>query len=191
MAEESAVPVQSSPAAKRKRNTPSKKEKDPDAPKKPLSSYMLFAQEQRPVVKANHPEMSFGEITKLLSVMWSKVDKAVYEERAHKQFDEYKQQKSDYEHQKSEKEKQAVVAEKEVADETEAGEKDADEKDVEKEEVKPKKAKKQKAKENKENEKKENENKEEMSPKMSSSPIPASSQEKKKKKKHSSQQENN
>jgi len=38
--------------------------------KKPLTGYMLFAKEMRPVVKEEQPELSFGELGKELGARW-------------------------------------------------------------------------------------------------------------------------
>ena len=38
-----------------------KAKKDPNAPKKGLSGFMFFSQEQRPIVKEENPKASFGE----------------------------------------------------------------------------------------------------------------------------------
>eukprot|EP00985_Skeletonema_marinoi_P012776 scaffold6259_cov75-Skeletonema_marinoi.AAC.4 len=38
--------------------------------KKPLTGYMLFAKEMRPVVKEENPEFSFGELGKELGARW-------------------------------------------------------------------------------------------------------------------------
>jgi hypothetical protein len=37
--------------------------KDPNAPKKPLSAYFLFSQEERLKVKATNPELSITEVS--------------------------------------------------------------------------------------------------------------------------------
>jgi hypothetical protein len=34
--------------------------KDPDAPKRALSAFMLYSQEQRPIVKKENPDAAFG-----------------------------------------------------------------------------------------------------------------------------------
>ena len=47
-----------------------KKEKDPNAPKKPLSSYMLFAQEERSKVKADHPTMLSKDVAVEMGQRW-------------------------------------------------------------------------------------------------------------------------
>ena len=46
--------------------TSAKAKKDPNAPKKPLSSYFLFAAEQRASIKASNPKISFGTFLHLL-----------------------------------------------------------------------------------------------------------------------------
>eukprot|EP00834_Sanchytrium_tribonematis_P003983 NODE_175_length_14138_cov_1.015314.p9 type:complete len:207 gc:universal NODE_175_length_14138_cov_1.015314:10361-9741(-) len=43
---------------------------DPNMPKKPLSSYFIFAQEMRPTLKAEMPEANQTEIAKQLGVVW-------------------------------------------------------------------------------------------------------------------------
>eukprot|EP00897_Mesotaenium_endlicherianum_P007519 jgi/Mesen1/6796/ME000035S06175 len=51
-----------------------KKKKDPNAPKKPLAPYMIYCKEQREVVKANNPDVSFGELGKILGSQWSTLE---------------------------------------------------------------------------------------------------------------------
>lgn len=46
-----------------KRDVAKRAKKDPDAPKRALSSYMLFAQDQRSVVQAENPNIAFGKYT--------------------------------------------------------------------------------------------------------------------------------
>ena len=47
-----------------------KKTKDPNVPKKPRSAYILFSSEKRPIVKKASPELSFGNLNKMLGEMW-------------------------------------------------------------------------------------------------------------------------
>ncbi|KAF9945638.1 Non-histone chromosomal protein 6 [Mortierella alpina] len=51
---------------KRKR----KQKKDPNAPKNPMSAYLMFCEEWREKVKAQNPDASFGELGRLLGVQW-------------------------------------------------------------------------------------------------------------------------
>lgn len=77
--------------------------KDPNAPKKPLSAYFLFSQEERLKVKEHNPEMSITEVAKELGKRWATLDpalKSTYEQRyleARKLYDaemhQYKPQK--------------------------------------------------------------------------------------------------
>jgi hypothetical protein len=50
-----------------------KVEKDPNAPKRNLSSYMLYTQAVRPKVVAEHPDMKAIEIAKFVGEMWNKL----------------------------------------------------------------------------------------------------------------------
>jgi len=87
--------VQQKPTAK-----PNQKPmKDPNAPKKPLSAYFLFCQDEREKVKAENPEYSILEVAKELGRRWATIDpglKTQYEQRyqaAKKVFDQEMPQK--------------------------------------------------------------------------------------------------
>jgi hypothetical protein len=47
-----------------------KKVKDPNAPKKGMSAFMMFSNEQRSKIKADNPEASFGEIGRKVGEAW-------------------------------------------------------------------------------------------------------------------------
>lgn len=47
-----------------------KRKKDPNAPKRSLSAYMLFAADERAVVKKEHPDMQSKEIVTEIGVRW-------------------------------------------------------------------------------------------------------------------------
>lgn len=51
--------------------------KDPDAPKKPPTSFLLFANEIRTTLRQQHPEMSYLDITKELGNLWKTADQKV------------------------------------------------------------------------------------------------------------------
>merc|ERR1712179_225585 len=58
--------------------------KDPNAPKKPLSAYFLFSQEERLKVKEENPEFSIIDVAKETGRRWATVDpllKATYEKK--------------------------------------------------------------------------------------------------------------
>ena len=62
-----------------------RKKKDPNAPKRPLSAFFLFCQDERPAVKAIYPNYSVGEAAKELGERWNKVTadaKSKYEAKA-------------------------------------------------------------------------------------------------------------
>lgn len=59
--------------------------KDKDAPKRAMSAFFLFAQDERPKVKAANPSASIGDIGKELGARWAKCPaaaKAGYEKKA-------------------------------------------------------------------------------------------------------------
>ncbi|TNY24060.1 high mobility group box domain-containing protein [Rhodotorula diobovata] len=76
-----------------------KPKKDPNAPKRPLSAYMHFSQDMRSVVKEENPDVTFGEIGKLLGVKWKEAtenDKKPYEEKAKADKERYEKEKAAY-----------------------------------------------------------------------------------------------
>ena len=50
-----------------------KRKRDPNAPKKPMTSYMLYMQAIRPTVVTNHPNLKFGEVSKKISEDWKQL----------------------------------------------------------------------------------------------------------------------
>merc|ERR1712096_192855 len=59
--------------------------KDKDAPKRAMSAFFLFAQDERAKVKAANPSASIGDIGKELGARWAKLGggaKATYEKKA-------------------------------------------------------------------------------------------------------------
>merc|ERR1719219_3270965 len=47
--------------------------KDPNAPKRPMSSYMFFVNEQRPYVVSEHPDMKATDVLRELGKRWSRL----------------------------------------------------------------------------------------------------------------------
>lgn len=74
--------------------------KDPNAPKKPLSSYFIFSNERRAVMAKQMPDKKLTELSKLISAEWKELDTATKESYAQRcaqakkeyaiQFDAYK-----------------------------------------------------------------------------------------------------
>ncbi|KAK0490498.1 hypothetical protein IW261DRAFT_1432364 [Armillaria novae-zelandiae] len=52
------------------------KVKDPNAPRRPASTYLLFQNEMRKTTKQDHPSIGFHELTSLLTKMWSEMSVA-------------------------------------------------------------------------------------------------------------------
>jgi len=84
--------------------------KDPNAPKKPLSAYFLFSQEERLKVKAEFPDYSITEVAKELGRRWATIDPAVkqsYEQRYQDSRRQYEQAMQAYKPQKKKKDPNA------------------------------------------------------------------------------------
>jgi len=74
-----------------------KKQKDPNEPKKGLSAYMFFSQDQRTKIQAENPEAGFGEIGKLLGEAWKKLsdnEKKPYTDMAERDKQRYIDEKA-------------------------------------------------------------------------------------------------
>jgi len=86
---------------KSKSKSPTKKraKKDPNAPKRPLSSYMLFCQDHRKEVVKDNPKEPVTEVAKILGKMWKKVsatEKKKFEKEAVKRKEKYEQEMKKY-----------------------------------------------------------------------------------------------
>jgi len=67
------------------KETKKKRKKDPNAPKKALTAYVIFANEHREATKAANPEATFGTMGKLLAAKWNALeekDKEPYNKKA-------------------------------------------------------------------------------------------------------------
>jgi len=67
------------PAAKKK------PKKDKNAPKKGMSAFMFFSQKMRPKIKAENPDISFGDIGKKMGELYKKLtpeERAPYDQMA-------------------------------------------------------------------------------------------------------------
>jgi hypothetical protein len=73
--------------------------KDPNAPKRGLSAYMFFANENRERVKEENPGVSFGQVGRLLGERWkalSDTDRAPYDAKAAADKKRYEDEKAAY-----------------------------------------------------------------------------------------------
>ncbi|MCQ9255614.1 hypothetical protein NQ103_09125, partial [Vibrio parahaemolyticus] len=73
--------------------------KDPNAPKRGLSAYMFFANEQRENVREENPGVSFGQVGKILGERWkalSDKQRTPYEAKAAADKKRYEDEKAAY-----------------------------------------------------------------------------------------------
>ena len=99
-----------------------KAKRDPLAPKKNLSAFMLFSKENRTKIKEDNPEANFGEIGRKVGEAWAKVNdkqKALYQKKAAKDKERYDTETAAYtptetvqEPKKEKKQKSKKVVEK-------------------------------------------------------------------------------
>ncbi|KAF3163112.1 Non-histone chromosomal protein 6 [Orbilia oligospora] len=72
---------------------------DPNAPKRGLSAYMFFANEQRENVRAENPGIAFGQVGKVLGERWKALTTAQrkpYEDKAKADKQRYEDEKIAY-----------------------------------------------------------------------------------------------
>ncbi|KAJ9138525.1 hypothetical protein NKR19_g7822 [Coniochaeta hoffmannii] len=73
--------------------------KDPNAPKRGLSAYMFFANEQRENVREENPGVTFGQVGKILGERWkalSDKQRTPYEAKAAADKKRYEDEKQAY-----------------------------------------------------------------------------------------------
>ncbi|KAG5446049.1 HMG box [Opisthorchis viverrini] len=74
-----------------------KRKKDPNAPKKALSAFFLFCNDERPKVKADHPDWKVSEIAKELGKRWETCkNKSKYESQAQVEKQRYEKAMAKY-----------------------------------------------------------------------------------------------
>jgi hypothetical protein len=76
-----------------------KRVKDPNAPKKAMTAFILFGNEERPKLKAKRPELTFGEIGKELGKQWKALteeSKLKYKAMAEKEKQRYEKEMQTY-----------------------------------------------------------------------------------------------
>jgi hypothetical protein len=66
----STIDATSIPVEKKKRNKAEKKPKDPNAPKRPPSAYILYQNEVRDALRSERPELAYKDILALISEKW-------------------------------------------------------------------------------------------------------------------------
>jgi len=85
----------SSPSSPKKK----KSKKDPNAPKRPLTAYMFYNQDNRSQLKEKNPELSFGELGKLIGQKYKALtdeEKEKYNNMAAKAKIKYEKQMANY-----------------------------------------------------------------------------------------------
>ncbi|KAI9596855.1 hypothetical protein BDF19DRAFT_324437 [Syncephalis fuscata] len=53
-----------------------KRERDPDAPKRPPSSFLLFMADRRPLIKQENPDMTYTDLMKEIGTLWKALPSA-------------------------------------------------------------------------------------------------------------------
>jgi transcriptional regulator HMO1 len=84
---------------KRKRATKEKKVKDPNAPKRPPSAYLLYQNEFRKEIKEKNPDMTYPQVLQEISKMWSALspeDKKPYQDATDLAKVEFEKAKTEY-----------------------------------------------------------------------------------------------
>lgn len=113
------------PKGEKQRGKKRKQIKDPNAPKRSLSAFFWFSNDERGKVKAQNPEYGVGDIAKELGRRWADADpesKGKYEALADKDKARYEKEMTAYKKKNNPSMQQAVVApvpENEDADEDE------------------------------------------------------------------------
>jgi hypothetical protein len=76
-----------------------RRKKDPMAPKAPLNGYLVYFNEERVNMRQKHPNMSFGELTKIIAIQWKELkqeDKQKYTDEAEADKERYIKEMESY-----------------------------------------------------------------------------------------------
>lgn len=87
----------------KKKTKKGKKKKDPNAPKRASTSFLFFSNEMRPKLKAENPDLSFGEMGKKIGELFrnlSSEEKSKYDKAAEEDKTRYKNEMEAYKNSK-------------------------------------------------------------------------------------------
>jgi len=90
------------------KKTAKRAKKDPNAPKRPMNAYMLYANSVREQVREENPDLSMGEVTKEISQKYKSLDEdemAKWKGKADEAKEEYKKELAVYEKSKPKEDK--------------------------------------------------------------------------------------
>lgn len=76
-----------------------KKKKDPNAPKKPMTAFIIYCNDHRDALKKQSPDLTFGELAKEHGKRWKELSpakKAEFEKRAKADKDRYEKDMAAY-----------------------------------------------------------------------------------------------
>ena len=76
-----------------------KHKKDPDAPKRPRTAFLLFSVDKREAVKSSNPQLQFGDIAKEVSTLWKSCresEKQKYNNLANEDKQRYEREMEEY-----------------------------------------------------------------------------------------------
>ncbi|KAJ5918857.1 Non-histone chromosomal protein 6 [Penicillium verhagenii] len=76
-----------------------RRKKDPNAPKRGLSAYMFFANDNRDAVREENPGITFGQVGKTLGDKWKALtesERKPYDEKAATDKKRYEEEKAKY-----------------------------------------------------------------------------------------------
>lgn len=83
-----------------------RKKRDPDTPKRPLSSYMFYSKERRPKLQEEQPTLRFGEYSKVIAQEWKALtdeERVVFQERSATDKERYDEQMKEYKQKQKDK----------------------------------------------------------------------------------------
>ncbi|KAJ5094092.1 Non-histone chromosomal protein 6 [Penicillium angulare] len=87
------------PVRKTTKERVQRRKKDPNAPKRGLSAYMFFANDNRDKVREENPGISFGQVGKTLGDKWkalSESERKPYDKKAADDKKRYEDEKAKY-----------------------------------------------------------------------------------------------
>ena len=83
-----------------------KRRRDPNAPKRALSAFMIYSKERRPEITSANPHIAFGDIARTIGEEWRSMnarEKKRYEDASNKDKQRYIRAKKRYEAKKAKK----------------------------------------------------------------------------------------